>query len=375
MLETIRAYSLERLEASAERDEIRRRHAEYFLAVVGQVARDRTTGKDVDYLVLDHDHDNMRAALKEFLARGDGASVVEFVDSAGFFWSERGHLRDAETWYEQGALLAADLPHPWQTQMWLAAARFYWRPCGDLERASQLAHLALDGYRAAADTDNEAVSLRVLSVIAASGGDFVSADSLAEQAAELFAVVGDQVGLFVTAHDRAVFALASGDYARARLRLEASLAMARELGSANRRTVVIVDLGMLALHESRVEEASRLFAEGLQLALRDGARPAVAHALWGLAATTALSGDLRSAALLLGTAETVSEEIGEQLDGYERAVCDEAVAPIMSLANDPDIATALAAGRAMSESEAAAYALAMISSGRPAAVPATASDS
>jgi hypothetical protein len=124
--------------------------------------------------------------------------------------------------------------------------------------------------------------------------------------------------------------------------------------------MVIVDLGMLALHESRPEEAGQLFAESLQLAVSGGVRPAAVHALWGLAATTALSGDLTTAARLLGTAEAVSEEIDEQLLDYERTVCDEALALVISRANDAEIGTALATGRAMSESEAAAHALAML---------------
>ena len=47
MLETIRAYALERLEASGEAEEIRRRHAEHFLAVAEQIGPDWRKG-DVD---------------------------------------------------------------------------------------------------------------------------------------------------------------------------------------------------------------------------------------------------------------------------------------------------------------------------------------
>ena len=41
MLESIRAYALERLEASGEADEIRRRHAEHFLSLADRIEEDR----------------------------------------------------------------------------------------------------------------------------------------------------------------------------------------------------------------------------------------------------------------------------------------------------------------------------------------------
>ena len=47
MLETIRAYALERLEASGEAEEIRRRHAEHFLAVAEQIEPDWQTATSI----------------------------------------------------------------------------------------------------------------------------------------------------------------------------------------------------------------------------------------------------------------------------------------------------------------------------------------
>src|SRR6266540_880306 len=52
MLESIRAYSLELLEASGEAEEVRRRHAEHFLSVAGRIEDDFRTKPDVDWLAL-----------------------------------------------------------------------------------------------------------------------------------------------------------------------------------------------------------------------------------------------------------------------------------------------------------------------------------
>ena len=88
--------------------------------------------------------------------------------------------------------------------------------------------------------------------------------------------------------------------------------------------------------------------------------------LRGLAAATAARGDLESAARMLGAAETIEEQIGEEMEPYERSAFAEALAPVVDRADEPEIAAAWAAGRAMSESEAAAYALAAVAEQAPA---------
>ena len=72
MYETIREFALERLEASGEADEIRRRHAEHFLALAEE-AEPHLRHEEDDWLDrLEAEHDNVRAALD--LLRGDGGA-------------------------------------------------------------------------------------------------------------------------------------------------------------------------------------------------------------------------------------------------------------------------------------------------------------
>ncbi len=67
MLETIRAYALELLEASGEAEDVRRRHAEHFVSVAERIEDDVRTKPDVDWLALEREHDNFRAALNWLL--------------------------------------------------------------------------------------------------------------------------------------------------------------------------------------------------------------------------------------------------------------------------------------------------------------------
>jgi predicted ATPase len=107
MLETIRAYGLERLDASGDAYEIRRRHAEHFLAVAEQVELEWRT-KDPDWLRLEREQDNLRASLVWFLARGESEAVVRLAGALHKFWIIRGEpglTRYESLAYEEGVTL------------------------------------------------------------------------------------------------------------------------------------------------------------------------------------------------------------------------------------------------------------------------------
>ena len=86
MLETIREYASELLDASAEADDVRRAHAAHYLrfaraAAAGLAASDQAMWRTT----LETDHDNLRAALRFSLderRRGDGARALRRCSGA-----------------------------------------------------------------------------------------------------------------------------------------------------------------------------------------------------------------------------------------------------------------------------------------------------
>ena len=71
MLETIREFAMERLEESGEATEVRRRHAEHFLALAEQ-AQPHLRGSPREWLDrLQRDHDNLRTAFDWFEAENE----------------------------------------------------------------------------------------------------------------------------------------------------------------------------------------------------------------------------------------------------------------------------------------------------------------
>src|SRR6478735_4653443 len=96
LLDTIREYAAERLEADGETDLIRARHRDWYVALVPQAAAE-LSGPDqrrwLDRLELEHD--DIRAVLDRAVAAPDPPVAVGVAFSMWRFWQKHGHLAEA----------------------------------------------------------------------------------------------------------------------------------------------------------------------------------------------------------------------------------------------------------------------------------------
>ncbi len=93
MLETIRAYASEQLEASGELESIRARHASVYLALAEEAAP-KLSGADQRAWLdrLDSEHDNFRAAIEWATARPEPEVACRLGFALWRFWQKRGYL-------------------------------------------------------------------------------------------------------------------------------------------------------------------------------------------------------------------------------------------------------------------------------------------
>jgi predicted ATPase len=104
MLETIRAYALERLDESAEADEIHSLHAEHFLALADRLEHAERTLPTVDWPRDEREVDNFRAAIAWSNAQGDDertvrlAALVPWGDSGTSQKARAGATRRSNSW-------------------------------------------------------------------------------------------------------------------------------------------------------------------------------------------------------------------------------------------------------------------------------------
>src|SRR5215208_1361545 len=99
MLETIRSFAVERLEASGELAAVREAHARYFLGLAEATAPHLEGPEQATWLdQLDRDHANLRAALGWVQERGDAGTGLRLAGALGLFWFMRGDLAEGRSW-------------------------------------------------------------------------------------------------------------------------------------------------------------------------------------------------------------------------------------------------------------------------------------
>ncbi len=92
MLDTVRAYSLERLAEAGEDVQVRDAAARYYLDLVESTDPLLRTGTQARWFrVLAAEQDNVNAAIRWVTAQGDVRSALRFVRSLGYYWAQRGH--------------------------------------------------------------------------------------------------------------------------------------------------------------------------------------------------------------------------------------------------------------------------------------------
>ncbi len=92
MLETIRAYGLERLAEAGEESSVKDAFARYYLDLAETADPLLRTADQVRWhRVLIAEHDNANAALRWVIQRGDAESALRLVRSLGYYWVQLGH--------------------------------------------------------------------------------------------------------------------------------------------------------------------------------------------------------------------------------------------------------------------------------------------
>ncbi len=91
MLETIREYACELLDASDELEHARRAHAEYYAGLAEQLDLESRTGDHAYFLArIDNDYANLRTTIEWSRETSDGELLLRLATALWGFWSTRG---------------------------------------------------------------------------------------------------------------------------------------------------------------------------------------------------------------------------------------------------------------------------------------------
>ena len=357
MLETIREFGLEQLESTGEGDAVRWLHATHFLALAEQAASFVEDG-DREWLDrLDHERENLRAALNWLIERGETEQCLRLVASLRGLWFHRGTLSDG--WAQLQAVLempGAALPTSARAAaLATAAVLAIWR--GDAAASIPLNSEALEICQAL-DLRTEQPWLLVSQGIAAARlGDDDRAAALWEQSLQLAREVGDHVNAArslanISAHNM----VDPRDADRRQAMLEEALALARSAGHPATIHLCLTGLVTSALDRGSYLEAAVGLQETLEISAASGWQWQLAEQVLAVARLAQATGQGASAAALISAHDALRERTGMALTPPMRARLDQFVreARLAMAADTYDAAQT--AGRAMALEEAIALA-------------------
>ena len=339
MLETIRAYALERLEERQEAEGVRRRHAEHFAEFAESAEMTVLRGEEqADWIArVEADHDNLRAALAWTHDAGETALELRLAGALRNFWYVRSYLGEGRRWFAQALSAEGEQPPALRAKALRGAMSLAHRQ-GRFDDAQRYADEALELYRAIEDLEGVQTALNNLAALAISSDEPDRARALFLESMELAARRGDRWGEGLTSSNLGYLALTLDELDEAEQMLSASLDILRELGANEETAIPLQNLGFVALRRGDLARARELFESSRELSERVGWVEGVNYALEGLAAVLVGEGRFAEAAEALGGAERVRRETGVSLEPLERKVHDETLAAVRAAIGDEEYA-------------------------------------
>jgi predicted ATPase/DNA-binding XRE family transcriptional regulator len=361
MLETIRAYALERLAASGEEEHVRRRHAAWYL-VLAETAEPALQGSEqVTWLArLERERDNLRAALAWAREHGETEVGLRLAAALWRFWHLHGYVSEGREWLDD--LLAQSGANSSLAEM--AARAKALRSAGglafyqsDYERAWARYDAARHLYDALGDEENCAGALLNLGIVADAQGDYERAAELYEASLTLARGLEHESSVIAyVLENMGNLARRRGDAAQARTLLEESLALRRAYGDIFGIATVLAALSVLLREQGDAERALTRYHESLALSLAAGYARPLALSLEGIAAIAVEQGQAERAARLVGAAAALRQHSGMSPEPEERADSDQTVAAAQAVLGDAAFADAWAQGHVLQPEQAMAEA-------------------
>jgi len=360
MLETIREFAVERLDASGEADEIRGRHAEYFLAMAEEL-QPRAMADDHEALDrLEADHDNLRAAMDRFDAQRDADRLQRLAGSLWRFWYLRSHFVEGKRRLSAAlATAAGDTPALARV---LHGSSVMAINLGDPDAAYRHAEQALAVEERLGNRWGMAYATMMMGNSLAEGRresrDLRAARDRLEASARLFDEIGDRQFGLIAHYNTGWVREDLGDREGARQVHEAALATAREIGNAGIEADALAQLGMHARDDGRLDEAVHLLRESLTINARHGMTFHVAMQLGRLASALVRRGEADLAARLVGASRAAMENLGAEYAWWQGERDDETLTLARSTIGDEAVSRAEEEGRRLGTDAAVALALA-----------------
>ncbi len=388
LLETVRKYALDKLEAAGEADQVRSRHLEYFLGLAEEAESKLRGPEQADWLKrLESEHDNLRAALKWPV---HSEMRLRLASALWRFWATHGYFSEGRSWLE-GALSRSEGISESVRAKALNGAGVLATRQADHATARSLLEQSLAIRRQLEDIRGVAEALNNLGIVLRDQGDYAAAqacyeESLAkcrtqddkwmlaavlnnmgslaldqheytqarscyEESLAFYKELGDTVNIASTSNNLAVITFGLGDYAQARRFFQQSLASFRELGNRWAEAITLTNLASAVMKLDEPCAAESLLQENKRIRYSGGEKSGMAYPLMGLANVAEIQKDYPRAVQLLAAAETVRDTFGVVLSPSQWAEYIQEWEALRAKLTEEDFKTSWERGKAMTLEE------------------------
>ncbi|HEU4898767.1 MAG TPA: adenylate/guanylate cyclase domain-containing protein [Actinomycetota bacterium] len=310
MLETIREFGLEQLEAGGDLELVQRRHAEHFLGLATEaephlVADDQGVWLDR----CQEEHANIRAALRWAIDRGEADAAQAAAGALWRFWQQRGHLAEGRRWLAEAlAMPSGQAATAARAKALTGAGGIAW--WSDQAAAHSFYDEALAIERELGDPARMAEALYNEAFAVAATHDLDGAARLLDESLALFRQVGDEHGVVRVLGMLVVPDAAAGAWDRVVAGMEEVVAIWRRLGDRLSLAFGLIWLAFALGRAGRRDDARATALEALALFREADNATGIALAFLDLAFLLTWEGRHTDALRMAGVAERTREEAG-----------------------------------------------------------------
>jgi predicted ATPase/class 3 adenylate cyclase len=308
LLETVRAFALERLRESGDEDPARRAHASHFATFGVNIEQDMMARLLPVMETLEPEADNLRSAMA-YAAKGNDAETGLLLALAfGYLVWLRGQMAEGREWLER--LLALDAPvadAPRAQALGLLGWLAFFQGVLDQAESAATQSLAIDS----AAMQTRAGTLNLLACVAWDRGFATQARQHFEEALAVASRLPD-AALWTAAilNNFGEMVEAIGDMREARGHYETALAMLPSDEAQFLRSSLLVNLASVAWKEGDAQRSATLLQEALPLSRSVRGSYYLAGDLDDTARHAFAIGEATTAARLLGAADRLRRRAG-----------------------------------------------------------------
>ena len=375
LLETVRQYAREKLNATGGDQAVRVRHVDHFVSLAEHASLKMTGPEGAEWLMrLADEHDNLRASLEASETHVESRNGLRLCGALVWYWTQHGHVSEGREWCRR--LLAtpgngartAERANTLHTAGMLALYHADMVPCrerfaeslaimreigdgrgvagaltglGSVSREAgeftqALAHHAeaLAIRRELQDSRGVAHSLMSLGGVMFEEGNISRSETFLREGLSIAQAARDQWTTANILYRLGLAALLRDDVDEARTLLDQTLAMRR--GTGDRRTIAgaLAGLGLVAFAQEDNLTATALQRESLSMRRDLGDRSGVAYSLEAFAEISVARGDCAHATRIWGAVERLRDEAGLPLPPVWRERYDRALAAARAAMRD-----------------------------------------